>query len=257
VELDVGQPLLLPAGAGEVIGDSAERRVEILSDHDALHATWTRFGPHRAGAEPHVHRRHSDLFYVLAGELTVALGADRSETIAPAGTLVLAPPLVVHGFRNGSAAELRYLNFHAPGEGFAGYLRGLRDGQEKPSFDSEDPPADGGRPVAEAIVRRGVTPLIDLEEIGITEVRSGPGSESGSRMTPQHLHLRHNEFFYVLAGELAFTAGGRELRATPGSWVQIPPGVPHTFAVTGSEEVHFLDIHAPSFGLGELDQEPA
>jgi hypothetical protein len=26
---------------------------------------------------------------------------------------------VVHGFRNGSDAELRYLNLHAPGQGFA------------------------------------------------------------------------------------------------------------------------------------------
>ncbi len=37
----------------------------------------------------------------------------------PAGTLARVPPDVVHGFRNGSDAELRYLNLHAPGQGFA------------------------------------------------------------------------------------------------------------------------------------------
>ena len=48
----------------------------------------------------------------------------------PAGTLARVPPLVVHGFRNDGAGELRYLNLHAPGVGFAGYLRALRDGRE-------------------------------------------------------------------------------------------------------------------------------
>ena len=45
-----------------MIGDAPDRRVEILSDHDALHATWSRFGPHRDGADLHIHRRHTDLF---------------------------------------------------------------------------------------------------------------------------------------------------------------------------------------------------
>src|SRR6187551_3221237 len=147
MELDVGQPILLVPGEGEVVGDSEERRVEILCDRDELHATWTRFGPYRDGASPHVHRRHSDLFYVLEGELTLLVGPDREGRVLPAGTLALAPPLVVHGFRNGSDAELRYLNFHAPGCGFADYLRGMAA-----DFDSEDPPANGGRPAAEAVV---------------------------------------------------------------------------------------------------------
>ena len=92
-----------------------ESRVEFLSDLDELHATWTRFDPHRDGATPHVHRQHNDLFYVLAGELTVLVGPERTETPLRAGTIVLAPPLVVHGFRNAADEELRYLNFHAPG----------------------------------------------------------------------------------------------------------------------------------------------
>ena len=63
---------------------------------------------------------------------------------ASAGTLVCVPPLVVHGFRNASDAPMRYLNLHAPGVGFATYMRGgLRDGV-KVVYDQEDPPA--GRP---------------------------------------------------------------------------------------------------------------
>ena len=250
VELDVTQPLLLTAGEGEIIGDTADRRVEILSDHEALNATWSRFGPHRDGADPHIHRRHTDLFYVLEGELTIGLGADRDETVVAAGTLVLAPPFVVHAFRNGSAEDVRYLNFHAPGEGFADYLRGRRDGREA-SFDQEEPPADGGRTVGDAVVSRGGPVLADIDEIGVAEVRGEPGSSPA----PPHLHRRHLQYLYVLAGELTVLAGGRELGASPGSWVQIPPGVPHSLAFRGSEGVRFLDIHAPSFGLGETDQE--
>jgi quercetin dioxygenase-like cupin family protein len=179
MELDVGQSVLLRPGEGEVIGDSEERRVEILCDRDELCVTWTRFAPGRDGANPHIHRHHTDLFYVLAGELTIGLGADRQETAVPAGSLVVAPPFVVHAFRNASPTEeLRYLNFHAPGGGFANYLRGVA-----PGFDSEDPPADGGRPVEEAlIVPAEAGPLlVDKEEIRI-EVRAAPGSAS-NRLT--------------------------------------------------------------------------
>lgn len=129
-----------------------------------------------------MHRRHSDLFYVLAGELTFLVGPDREERVLPVGTLALAPPLVVHGFRNGADGELRYLNFHAPGGGFADYLRGVT-----PGFDSEDPPADGGRPAADAAIvppgSGGV--LVDRPEIRI-EVRDELGSPSG-RLTCDYL----------------------------------------------------------------------
>jgi mannose-6-phosphate isomerase-like protein (cupin superfamily) len=125
----MGEPIVIPPGGGEVVGDAPDRRVEILSDRRALAATWSRLGPRREGADLHVHRRHSDLFYVLEGELTVMLGPEGVDMVVPAGTLARVPPLVVHGFRNGSDAELRYLNLHAPGQGFADYLRAMRDGR--------------------------------------------------------------------------------------------------------------------------------
>ena len=233
--------------------DVPESRVEILSDREELVATWTRFDPHRDGASAHVHRWHNDLFYVLAGELTMLAGPDRTEHGLPPGSLALAPPLVVHGFRNAADEELRYLNFHAPGGGFATYMRG-----EAPGFDSEDPPADGGRPAADAHLGTGevlsdrpglrVALLVDVEEIAIADVLSAPGGVS----PPLHYHERHVESFYVLAGELAFTAGDDELAATAGSWVQVPPGVAHTFAPAGSEEARFLNLHTPSCGFGDF-----
>lgn len=247
--------MLVPPGGGEIVGESSDRRVEIVSDHETLHATWSRFGPGRVGADLHVHRRHTDLFYVLEGALTVGLGPEDERVLVPAGTLARVPPLVVHGFRNGSDAEARYLNFHAPGEGFADFLRGLRDGRTV-SYDQHRPPDDGGRPPADAVVggdgfvsdRPGlrVALLADVEAIGVSEAWSDPGSPS----PPPHLHRRHVESFYVLEGEMTLTAGGRELRAEAGSWVQVPPGVPHTFAFPEDRPVRFLDLHTPSCGFG-------
>jgi len=66
------------------------------------------------------------------------------------------------------------------------------------------------------------------------------------------VHRRHVESFYVLDGEMTFTAGGRELRAEAGTWVQVATGVPHTFALTGEAPVRFLDVHTPSCGFGDF-----
>jgi mannose-6-phosphate isomerase-like protein (cupin superfamily) len=251
----VGEAILISGGGGEVVGDSADRRVEILSDDTTLHATWSRFGPHRDGAPLHVHRHHTDMFYVLDGELTVLLGTDGQTAVVPAGTLARVPPLVVHGFRNGSDAEVRYVNLHAPGMEFADYLRAMRDGRSF-SYDQHPPPENGARPTSEAVigggevVSEGVTLLADVEATGIAEISSGPGAPA----PPVHVHRRHVESFYVLEGELTLTAADGELRAGRGTWVQIPAGVSHTFAVTGNRPARFLNLHTPSCGFGAFVQ---
>ena len=180
----------------ELMGDSQDRRVVLLCEDDDLHATWSRFGPGRDGADLHVHHHHTDMFYVLAGEFTLRLGPAGEEVAAPAGTFMRVPPLVVHGFRNASDAELRFLNLHMPGMGFAAYMRDLRDGR-KAAYDQHDPPADGGRDPAGAHVGR---PSGEVEE-----VRGEAGTEVAGRL-------------YVLEGELALKGG---TRAAAGSWVDL------------------------------------
>ena len=220
---------VIGAGAGELVGDSPERRVEILSDHEHVHATWTRYAPHRDGADLHIHRRHTDLFYVLEGELTVRLGLRTSRSRCRRATLVRVPPLVVHGFRNAGDGELRYLNLHAPGERFADYLRAMRDGRSF-VYDQEPPPQDGARPVADAVIggdgfsSDGVRLLADVDEIAIAELSSVSGGE--------HVHPRHYEAYYVLEGSLEVTSAGGgsgrtrghgwRSRRAPGTRSQVP-----------------------------------
>ncbi len=165
----------------EVVGDAPDRRVEILCDDPALNVTWSRFGPGRDGADLHVHREHTDAFFVLEGELTVKLAT--GEVTVPAGSLARVPPMVVHGFRNASDADVKYLNFHAPGCGFADYMRGLRD------FDQLDPPGTGTRPATDAVITDG--PLYaDTEHLRVEE-----GTRAG------------DAWFYVLEGDDAGTWG--------------------------------------------------
>jgi mannose-6-phosphate isomerase-like protein (cupin superfamily) len=252
----VSEPNVVPRGAGELIADTPDRRVEVLAEHDAMHATWARFAPRRDGADLHVHRHHTDLFFVLEGELTLRLGPEGDEVPAPAGTLVRVPPLVVHGYRNGADANLAYLNCHAPGTGFADYLRALQSGAPH-DFDQEPPPADGGRPPTEAslggerLVVEGphggrVTLLADAEEIAWAEVEAPPGA----RPPPAHRHRRHAESLYVLEGGMAVTVGGRRLRVEPGSWLTIPAGVPHAYPAAGERPVRFLVLHTPNARFG-------
>ena len=94
----------------------------------------------------------------------------------------------------------------------------------------------------------GVTLLADIEQLGVVDVRSAPGGVA----PPPHVHARHAEAFLVLAGELTFRLESGEQAMGPGTWVFVPPGVAHTFAVTGDEQAHFLDLHAPSCGFGDF-----
>jgi len=248
----VRAPLVVPPAGGEIVGDAPDRRVEILSDHDGLHATWSRFAAGRDGADLHVHRHHCDLFYVLEGELTLRLGVEGEAVRLPAGTAARVPPYVVHGFRNASDADVRYLNLHAPGRQFADFMRALRDGRTPPAtYDQHAPPADGGRPIGEAVIgpaevlddRPGlrVTRLADIAQLTMCEVRREPG-----RAAAPVSYRDHAVALYVLAGELALTAGEHELGAPAGSWVQVPAGVSHAPAPAGGEPVRYLELRVPS-----------
>ena len=146
--------IVLRAGDGELVTDRPERTLRILTDHELLNLTWFRYEPGQEGPDPHVHYTHSDAFYILDGELELRLGPEVESFSAPAGTLCSAPPNFVHTFRNSSPSTALFLNIHAPGAGFADMMRARRDGrnEEADRFDQHDPPADGGRPLADALV---------------------------------------------------------------------------------------------------------
>jgi mannose-6-phosphate isomerase-like protein (cupin superfamily) len=106
------EPIALPPGGDPLKADRPELSlVEVV------------FAP-GSGVAPHFHKGHSDSFYVLEGEVEFHVGDEVVQ--GTPGTYVLAPPNVVHWFRNVSDEPVRMLNLHTPG-GFAQYRRELRE----------------------------------------------------------------------------------------------------------------------------------
>ena len=135
------------AEQGEVVTDKPERTIRILVDIPELCMTWTRYVAGEEGPGPHIHKEHVDAFFMLTGELNFGIGPEVERVKAGPGTFVMAPPHVIHTFRNDGPEDATWLNFHAPSKGFANFLR-----DPDYSWDSFDAPADGGAPLADAIV---------------------------------------------------------------------------------------------------------
>jgi quercetin dioxygenase-like cupin family protein len=73
--------------------------------------------------------------------------------------------------------------------------------------------------------------------------------EPGFGPIEPHVHDDHTDSFYVLEGEVEFTIGDELRRGGPGTWVAVPPGVRHGFAIPGPGNAHFLNIHAPGIAF--------
>ena len=101
---------------------------------------------------PHLHREHTDAFYVLEGELTFEIGREARTITVSSGGFVAAPPDLAHSLRNDGDRPARWLTIHAPDGGFAAFMRGIRDGVEV-EWDISAVPPDGGLPARDAIVR--------------------------------------------------------------------------------------------------------
>lgn len=133
---------------GETITDRAGRRVTLLGDTEEIAVTESIYGPGERGPDLHVHREHTDAWIVLEGALAFVL-RDGLSFEAGAGTVVVVPPNIAHGFSNEGEVTARFVNLHAPSCGFGEYLRG-----DNPEFDQRDPPPDGGLDPAPVVVRR-------------------------------------------------------------------------------------------------------
>jgi quercetin dioxygenase-like cupin family protein len=118
----MNEPIALSPGDGEVLGVSV-----VKAARPELSALEFELQP-GGGVDPHFHKRHSDSFYVLEGEVEFHVG-DEVVHGTP-GTYVLAPPTTVHYFRNESDKPARIFNLHTPG-GFAEYRRELESLREQ------------------------------------------------------------------------------------------------------------------------------
>jgi len=141
-------------GEGERILRDGTREISILVACGQVTVTCARYAAGQQVAGPHVHRDHTDAFYVLEGDLTFQIGREGETIVVSAGGFVAAPPGVAHSVRNAGTRPARWLTIHAPDGGFADFMRGLRD-EVAIDWDIAPVPSDGGLPAAHATVRTG------------------------------------------------------------------------------------------------------
>lgn len=63
--------------------------------------------------------------------------------------------------------------------------------------------------------------------------------------TGLHVHRVQEETFYVLDGECVWHVGGNTIHATPGTFLFIPPGVPHNITNVGERPARVLMTVSP------------
>jgi mannose-6-phosphate isomerase-like protein (cupin superfamily) len=142
------EPLIVQPGDGERVS----RKVSVLAETDRIVVTEMLYVPGDTGPDPHIHREHSDCFWVVGGRVVFEVGREAMRLEMPAGSFVGVPREVVHTFRNEGPEDARILNLHVPGCDFARYLRELYAGDDTSWFDAYDPPPDGGPPASVAVV---------------------------------------------------------------------------------------------------------
>jgi mannose-6-phosphate isomerase-like protein (cupin superfamily) len=88
----------------------------------------------------------------------------------------------------------------------------------------------------EFLARTADTPRFTF---GIIEIAPG-------RVLDAHVHAAEDDAFYIVEGEMTFVFGDETAAAPPGTFVLVPPGVPHGFRNDGPSPVRMLNIHAPA-----------
>lgn len=250
------EPIVVQPGQGETIADGESWQSRFKAARDELLLSESSGAPGARGVAPHIHRKHADAFYVLEGSLVFDVAGEPHELTA--GSFVLAPPGLVHGFQIGPEG-VRHLNIHTPGRWFASLSRARRDGVPFDAADGDTfpPPDDGGLPASEGTVLgpnegelvgtsllKAARPELSLLEL---EVRPGGG------VSP-HFHKRHSDSFYVLEGELELHVGEEVLTGSTGAYVLAPAGVVHFFRNASDRPARVLNLHTPG-GFAEYRRE--
>jgi quercetin dioxygenase-like cupin family protein len=204
----------------------------------------------RLSTKPHLHRVHTDLFYVFDGELELA-GTHK----LGAGDLGYAPPGAVHWFE---APEAMFLNVHAPGTPWKLRTIARKEGRtiDDVTGDSFDAPerhtpeayvvgADEGGTLAND--ERTIRIKLGRPELCLFEFDAAPGYTG----PPPHIHREHVDAFFVIQGELELQVDGETTAAEAGTFVAAPPSVVHTFRNASGQRVRWLNLHAPGMRFDE------
>jgi len=121
VETETAVPIVRQPGEGKVVGVLRHQSTfKVLSEETGgAYAILEQTIPAGHGPPLHVHRRETEIFYVLEGQFEFLVG-DR-KVPAPAGALLVGPRDVPHAFRNVGPRDGKLLLTVIPGH-FADYF---------------------------------------------------------------------------------------------------------------------------------------
>ena len=115
------------------------------------------------------------------------------------------------------------------------------------------------------IVRPGEGRLLDLGNFEAVVLADAPATsgqfsvlqtrrEGTDFGPPMHVHRDAAEAFYVLEGTYLMYIEQRQDLCPPGSFVYVPPNVPHTFKVVSKEPGTKLNIFTPAAMVGFFEE---
>jgi len=78
------------------------------------------------------------------------------------------------------------------------------------------------------------------------------GLRPGGAVPIPHVHPIQTERFEVVDGRMSFRVGLRKIHARRGDVVEVPPGVPHSFANEGEEEAHLRVEVRPALAMEDM-----
>lgn len=184
------------------------------------------FGP---GTSPVISDSESDeVFYVLDGSCTVAIGEDEYE-VGPETGVYLRPGQTLR-VENKGAGVVQFISSQSPAEP-------VKTGSELPPIVK----LSGRRALPTA--DRWYRVLVD-DEIGSEQVTQFVGSIPPGR-APDHFH-EYEEVLFILRGEGRMWAGETNTPIGVGSCIYLPRGQVHCVENTGSGELRLLGVFYPA-----------
>ena len=117
--------VLVPAGGGEVLAASTGMRILEDGSHTGhrVGLMVDRLPPGGGGPPQHIHRKHSETFYVLSG--TMRFTSAEEHVDVRAGGVVTAPIGIPHTFSNPNPAEWAAFSCTVAPDLYIGYFREL------------------------------------------------------------------------------------------------------------------------------------
>ena len=275
---------VLSAGQGEWLSWLGHPVRYMATGEDTNEAYALSWDTVPAGGGPPAHR-HTFLegFFILKGEATFTAGNE--SVVLSAGGFINIGSGTAHYLRNHAASEAEVLVLVSP----AGFDRFQREAGHRIASPSEawgNPELTTSKkckpsPRNSALISRHrqaafkeppqikVTPTGEGRRIAVFRsiyrfLTTGEDTNGGYAIweasvppaggPPLYAQSRENVGFYLLEGELVFQTEDQTIRATSGTFLNLPPGVRHTFRNDSQTTARMLSLVAPA-GMERMFEE--